>query len=131
MKPTVEQIGELLALRRDVRPEAGYWQDFLCEFHQKQREEAVRSSGIAGLFGRVSAWFADIGPTKWGYGAGLAYATVTMAFILPPSRVIKEGTSGIPVSYQVPSAMVIPPIQQLNQLDLSPLTQGMTGEQIF
>ena len=131
MKPTVEQLGELLALRRDARPDAGYWQDFLCEFHQKQREEAVRSSGFAGLFGRATAWFSEIGPSKWGYGAGLAYATVTLAFVLAPSQVIKESTSAVPVNYQVPSVMAIPPIQQLNQLDLSPSTQGMTGEQIF
>jgi hypothetical protein len=131
VKPTVEQLGELLALRREERPESGYWQDFLCEFHQKQREEAVRSSGISGKFRSAAAWFTDIGPSKWGYGAGLAYATVTLGFILTPSEVIKEGTLGVPVSYQTPSAMVMPPIQQLNQLDLSPLTQGMTGEQVF
>ena len=131
LKPTVEQLGELLALRRDVRPEAGYWQDFLCEFHQKQREEAVNSAGIAGIFGRATAWFADIGPSKWGYGAGLAYASVTLAFMLTPSKVVKEATPGVPVNYHVPSAMVMPPVQQLNQLDLNPLTQGIAGEQIF
>lgn len=83
------------------------------------------------MFGRATAWFAEIGPAKWGYGAGLAYATVFFAFILTPSKVVKEGAPSVPVNYQVPSAMVIPPVQQLNQLDLSPLTQGMTGEQIF
>ena len=131
MKPTVEQLGELLALRRDERPDPGYWQDFVCEFHQKQREESVSSSGMKGIFGRATAWLAGIGAAKWGYGAGLVYATLTLAFILPPAQVIKDSTSGVPVSYRVPSAMVPPPIQQLNQLDLCPSTQGMTGEQIF
>ena len=40
MKPTVEQLENLLALRRDERPEEGYSQDFLCEFHHRQRERA-------------------------------------------------------------------------------------------
>lgn len=131
MKPTVEQLGELLALRRDVRPEADYWQGFLCEFHQRQREDTVRSTGFKGMFERATTWFGELAPSKWGYGAGLAYATVFFAFILTPSQVVKESTPGVPVNYQVPSAMMRPPVQQLNQLDLSPLTQGMTGEQIF
>ncbi|MES2474186.1 MAG: hypothetical protein V4640_00300 [Verrucomicrobiota bacterium] len=131
MKPTVEQIGELLALGRDARPEADYWQGFLREFHQRQREDAVKSPGISGIFGRATAWFADIGPTKWGYGAGLAYAAITLAFILAPSQVVKEGVQGVPVNYQVAPALTLPPVQQLNQLDLSPLTHGMTGEQVF
>ncbi len=84
-----------------------------------------------GMFRRASAWFSDIGLSKWGYGAGLAYATVILAIILTPSQMGKEGTPGGPVSFRAPTALLAPPVQQLNRLDLSPLTQGMTGEQIF
>jgi hypothetical protein len=129
VKPTIEQIGDLLALKRNERPEEGYWQDFLCEFHHNQRKQAVKISGFAGLTSRVESWFSEISPTKWAYGAGLAYAAATVAFFLMPREVEQENTPATPVSYQVvPSP---PPVEQLNQLDLSPTTQGNIGEQVF
>lgn len=131
MKPTVEQIGSLLALKRDERPEEGYWRDFLCEFHQSQREQAVKRSGLVNLFGSISAWFSDLGPSKWAYGAGMAYAAVTVAFFLTPRDVVKESTPASAVNYQVVPAPTPPTVEQLNQLDLSPSTQGNSGEQVF
>ena len=41
MKPSVEQISNLLSQRGDLRPEEGYWQDFLREFHHNQRVQAA------------------------------------------------------------------------------------------
>jgi hypothetical protein len=131
VKPTVEQIGNLLALKRDERPEEGYWQDFLCEFHHHQREQAVKQSGFAGFLGRVSTWFADIGPSKWAYGAGLAYASVAVVALLSPRENGKENTPVSPVNYQVVPAPTPPAVEQLDQLDLSPSTQGSAGEQVF
>ena len=130
MKPSVEQIGSLLALKRHERPEEGYWQDFLCEFHQNQREQAVKKNGLMNFAGRVSGWFSDFGPSKWAYGAGLAYATVTVAFFLTPRAVDVEKTPTAPVNYQVVPAPA-PAVEQLDQLDLSPSTQGNAGEQVF
>lgn len=131
MKPTVEQIGNLLALKRDERPEEGYWQDFLCEFHQGQRERAVMKSGLKGFLERTSAWFSDVGPSKWAYGAGLAYAALMIGFILTPREVAKDTAPVTPVNYQVVPQSVSPQVEQLNQLDLSPSTQGSAGEQVF
>lgn len=131
MKPTVEQIGKLLALKRDERPDAAYWKAFLCEFHQNQREQAAENSGITNFVGRMSEGFANLGPSKWAYGAGLAYAAVTVAFFLTPHDVVTENSSASPVNYQVFPTPVPPTVEQLNQLDLSPSTQGNTGEQVF
>lgn len=131
MKPTLEQIGDLLALKRDERPEEGYWQDFLCEFHQTQREQAVKQSGFSNLFSGVSAWFSDLSPSKWAYAAGMAYAAVTIAFFLTPRDVEKENAPPTPVNYQIIPAATPPGLEQLKQLDLSPTTQGDVGEQVF
>jgi hypothetical protein len=130
VKPTVEQLENLLALRRDERPEEGYWQDFLCEFHHRQRERAVMQSKPQAIFNKVSAWISEMSPSKWAYGAGLAYATVTVAFILMPRNAEIQDTPTSPVNYQVvpPPA---PMVEQLDQLDLSPATQGKAGEQVF
>lgn len=131
MKPTIEQIGDLLALKRNERPEEGYWQDFLCDFHHNQRKQAVKTSGLTNLFGTLSGWFSEMGPSKWAYGAGLAYAAVTVAFFLTPRDVVKENAPVSPVNYQVVPAPTPPAVEQLNQLDLSPTTQGSIGEQVF
>lgn len=130
MKPTVEQLENLLALKRDERPEEGYWQDFLCEFHQRQREQAAKESGVSALFQRFSQWLSDLGPSKWAYGAGLAYAAVTVAFFLSPKGVDVEKVPAAPVNYQVVPTPA-PAVEQLDQLDLSPSTQGSAGEQVF
>ena len=130
MKPSVEQIGNLLALKRHERPEDGYWQDFLCEFHQSQREQSVKKTGLMSFGGWVSGWFSDFGPSKWAYGAGVAYAAVTVAFFLTPPKAGVENSPVAPVNYQVVPAPA-PAVEQLKQLDLSPLTQGNAGEQVF
>jgi len=131
VKPSVEQIGNLLALKRDERPEEGYWQDFLCEFHQKQRERAVKKSGLMNFLGRVSEWFSDLGPSKWAYGAGVAYASVAAFALLAPREPGVQDMAPSPVNFQVVPAPAPPPVEQLDQLDLSPSTQGSAGEQVF
>lgn len=131
MKPTVEQIGDLLALKRHERPEEGYWQDFICEFHKNQREQAVKTSTLTGWFSGLGSWFSEMGPSKWAYGAGLAYAAVTVAFFLIPREATKPTTPTTPVNFQVVPAPAPPAFEQLDQLDLSPSTQGNIGEQVF
>lgn len=130
VKPSVEQLENLLALRRGECPEEGYWQDFLCEFHHRQRERAVAQSGLKAFYGRLSTWISGMGPSKWAYSAGLAYATVTVAFILMPREAGVENAPSSPVNYQVVPAPA-PTVEQLDQLDLSPSTQGSVGEQVF
>jgi hypothetical protein len=130
VKPSVEQLENLLALKRHERPEDGYWQDFLCEFHHRQREQAAMKSGFAGFMDRISSWLAEMGPSKWAYGAGLAYATAAAAFLLTPRGVDYDNTAPQPVKFEVVPSPV-PPVEQLEALDLSPSTQGSAGEQVF
>lgn len=130
MKPTVQQLENLLVLKRHERPGDDYWQGFLCEFHQRQREQSVARSRMMSLSERFSSWLAGLGPSKWAYGAGMAYAAVTVAFLLSPKAADVENMPLSPVNYQViPSP--VPAVEQLDQLDLSPSTQGSVGEQVF
>ena len=131
MKPTLEQISSLLALKGSERPDPEYWQEFICKFHQNQRELSVKKSGLRNFMGFISKWFSDLGPSKWAYGAGVAYASVTIAFFLTPPHMVTESGPASHVNFQVIPAPTPPPVEQLNQLDLSPLTQGQTGEQVF
>lgn len=131
MKPTLEQISNLLALKGNERPEPEYWQEFLCTFHQNQRELSAKKSGLKNFFGFIANWFSEVGPSKWVYGAGVAYASLTIAFFLTPPDVVTESAPASRVNFQVIPAPAPPPVEQLNQLDLSPLTQGKAGEQVF
>lgn len=91
----------------------------------------MKASGFAGLAERVSAWFSDLGPSKWAYGAGLAYAAVTVGFLLTPAKPASNAPATQPVNYQVVQPQAPKPVEQLEQLDLSPSTQGSIGEQVF
>jgi len=130
VKPTLEQLENLMALRREERPDEGYWKDFLCEFHQRQREEAARKSGVSLIAERAKEWFGNLGPSKWAYGAGLAYAAVAVGLLLSPKPADIEGSAPTPVNHQTPMDKPVR-AEQLNQLDLSPSTQGAAGEQVF
>ncbi len=131
MKPTIEQIGTLLAAKQSELPDADYWKGFLCEFHQIQRDKALEKSGVANWMGHCSSWFSSLGPSKWAYGMGLAYATVTVAFFLTPQKVVTQSLPASNASYQIIPAPAPVKVEQLNELDLSPTTQGSSGEQVF
>lgn len=130
MKVSIEQVLDHLARKGDERPEESYWQDFLCEFHRRQREQLVAQSGFRATAAQFSAWLGQLGPSKWAYGAGVCYAALTIGFLLAPHNAVLENPVITPVNYQVIPG-ISPPLQQLDQLDLSPSTQGHVGEQIF
>ncbi len=120
-----------MALRREERPDEGYWKEFLSEFHQRQREEEVRKSGLVGKLEEARTWFTNLGPSKWAYGAGLAYAAVTIGFLtLPRGTEYDKYPTPSPVNRQVTPDSAVP-TEQLDQLDLSPAGQGSAGEQVF
>ena len=129
MKPTVDQLETLLALKRHERPEEDYWQGFVREFHQRQREQAVARTGLAGVWERLGDWMRALRPMEWAYGAGIAYAAVAVGFLVMPRDAGVEPAAPTPVKYEVlPSPTTV---EQLDQLDLSPSTQGSAGEQVF
>lgn len=128
MKPSVEQISNLLSQRSDLRPEEGYWQDFLREFHHNQRMEAAAMSAPSAFVERIRSWFSEVSPSKWAYGAGLAYATAAIVFFLVPRGAEVNTMPTAPVNHQVVPA---PSLEQLEQLDLDPSSEGNAGEQVF
>ena len=128
MKPSVEQISNLLSQRKDLRPEEGYWQDFLREFHHNQRVEATSQSAPAAFVEKFKSWFSEVSPSKWAYGAGIAYATAAVAFLMVPRGAEMETVPASQINHQVVPA---PSMEQLEQLDLDPSTEGNTSEQVF
>ncbi|MEP4078921.1 hypothetical protein [Haloferula sp.] len=133
MKPSVEQIGSLLSLKRHERPPEGYMDDFLREFHMRRREEAMTERGFSAMWSRFTGWLSDPGASKWAYGAGLAYAAILVAFMAGERPIDQEGLNLKPVSHQIvaPAQPAATGVQQLEELDLRPTSEGSTGEQEF
>lgn len=128
MKPSVEQLENLLAEKRHETPGEGYWQDFLCEYHQNRRERAWQKSGATAWITRLVEGMKEMGASKWAYGTGLAYAAIMIGFLLAPRGADVEKDSSTPVKYEVLST---PALEQLEELDLSPSNPGKSGEQTF
>ncbi|WP_411847460.1 hypothetical protein AAFN60_09165 [Roseibacillus persicicus] len=75
----LEDLQRLLRLKNYEQPVDGYFEDFLDEFHRRQRAEAVSGKGVS-LWTRIADWFNDLGAAKWAIGAGVAYAVLFLAF---------------------------------------------------
>ena len=99
-----------MAPRREESPTHSYWRDFLSEFHQAQNQQAARKTGFAASMSRAKLWFSDLGASKWAYGAGIAYAAVTIACLVPAKKVGFETTLPAPVEQEmVPARMISGP----------------------
>ncbi|MCU0779697.1 MAG: hypothetical protein MUF04_01190 [Akkermansiaceae bacterium] len=116
MRPTLDEIQTVLAARRAARPGAEYWQEFIREFHHRQRAGLVPDSGLARWWARGGRFLSELGPAKWAYGAGLLYAGLSVAFLLMPAPMAGRPPDRIPVNHQRipvagedPGPMVKPP----------------------
>lgn len=103
-------------------------EDFLKEFHQRLHEEAVAPSGLQQWWSRFTEWVSEPGRTKWIYGGGLAYAVIALGFVLFPRSTEPQGLPLEPARYEV---LEPAPVQQLEEVDLSPSSHGSVGEQEF
>jgi hypothetical protein len=106
-------------------------EDFLREFHHRRVEEAVYGKSSTGLWSRLRTWLAEPGFARWAYGAGVAYAAVLAVMLLMPKGVETAPVASEPVKHEVvmPVDQVVP--TQLQEFDLRPSTEGVTGDQEF
>jgi len=87
--------------------------------------------GFAAWWKRLGEWMTAPGAAKWAYGAGAAYAAVMIAVVLLPRQqeVVSPPTQD--VEFRTLTPVETEPVQQLEQLDLRPESEGKTGEQVF
>jgi hypothetical protein len=78
------EVQKLLRLKRYEQPSEEYFEEFLDEFHRRQREDLMRTSSRRLFAERLAVWFRELGMAKWAYGAGLAYATLMVGFLMWP-----------------------------------------------
>lgn len=83
------ELQKLLEIRAAQAPADEYFEEFLREFHRRQRQDLMKRSARSLFMERLSVWFREMGSAKWAYGAGLAYAVAMVGFFAWP-----KGESG-------------------------------------
>jgi|TARA_B100000959_G_scaffold221069_1_gene233751 hypothetical protein len=101
-----QELQELLEERGQGVPADEYFEEFLSDFHRRQRQDLMRRSARSLLLERMGVWLQEMGGAKWIYGAGAAYALVIVSlFAWPRGNASKEGIE--PVSLEVPEQKVL------------------------
>ena len=77
----LEDLQGLLRLKNYEQPAEGYFEDFLDEFHRRQRTAAItEKTGFR--WSQVTSWFQDLGAARWVIGAGVAYAALAISAVV-------------------------------------------------
>lgn len=87
----LEELQGLLRLKNYERPVDGYFEDFLDEFHRRQRLEKQSQGSQASFGDKLSAWFQGLGAARWAIGAACAYAALLVIFFWLPESAPQGG----------------------------------------
>ncbi len=79
-----EQVQQLIALKRHEQPDDAYFEEFLDEFHRRQRQELLQRSSRSLFIERVGTWFSGGNKMRFVYAGGAAYAAVMLGFFFWP-----------------------------------------------
>lgn len=94
-----EAIRKLMRLKRHETPGEGFTEDFLREFHRRQREAAQRQSGLDRFLQMLGDKFEAFLNPKWGFAAAAAVIALVAVFL--------NGFNGVaPASSQAAPAVV-------------------------
>ncbi|MES2996334.1 MAG: hypothetical protein V4733_05940 [Verrucomicrobiota bacterium] len=122
MKSPAAPVETLLALKRHETPPAGYWQDFLHEFHrtcgQNQTPKPAR-------FQRVIGWAFATRTGKCACAAALVYGAVTLVFLVHRDAQVKPGTP-VPVKFEMLPTPILELPKELKPV--APLRNRRDGE---
>ncbi len=113
MKPDdreFEKVEKLLHLKRYEHPPEGFYEQFLDDFHDRQRLEIMQRSAWSLFWDRVETWFWGVGTRKRVYLVGVAYAAVMIGLFIRSEngdfQANNESESGnaTPVVYDIGSS---------------------------
>ena len=109
------EIGQLLRLKKFEQPPPGYFEDFLHEFHRRQRDELLREPLWSVVWQRLSQSFFQLNlPSLTSYPAAAAALLVCAAVV---SFKVTQMTPDNAGSTQAPVAMI--PSAPVDQFTLS------------
>jgi len=115
-----EDIQRLIRLKRFEQPEEGFTENFLKQFHQRQREDMLKKSSVELFMERAATWWAHLLVPKWSLAA--ATLTVCAVSIWLLSRPAGNPGAALTVVPTVPEKPFVP------KLDLSDLPLARMAE---
>ncbi|MCB1277078.1 hypothetical protein [Prosthecobacter sp.] len=115
-----ESIQRLIRLKRFEQPGEGFTEDFLRQFHQRQRAEMLKQSSLELFWERATTCWDNLFVPKWGMVAAAACVCAMSLWML--SRPVPEST---PAVTSVPAVAEKP---FLLKMDLSDLPMARMAE---
>jgi len=97
------EIQKLIALKRYEQPDDAYFEEFLDEFHRRQRQDLLQRSSRSLFFERVSTWFSGANRMRIVYTGGLAYAAIMLTFMMWPKSEDPAQLPTAPVEHVTPT----------------------------
>ena len=94
MDDEFKDLQRLLRLKRYETPPPDYFEDFLIEFHHRQRAELLKRPLWRLVLDRVEGALPTFSPSRYAYAG--ACATAVAATILASSHILTSGTGGTP-----------------------------------
>ena len=79
-----KEVQQLIALKRHEQPDDAYFEEFLDEFHRRQRQVLLQRSSRSLFVERIGTWFK--GTNQWNFvlSGGAAYAAIALGLMLWP-----------------------------------------------
>ena len=115
-----EDIQRLIRLKRFEKPEEGFTENFIAQFHQRQRAEMLRQSSLELFWERVTTWWDHLLVPKWSMAA--AAVTVCALSLWMFSRPAEKPGAALTVAPVVPDKPFVP------KMDLSDLPMARMAE---
>lgn len=110
-----EDIQKLIQLKRYETPGEGFAENFLREFHQRQRAEMLKKSSLELLIERVQTWWGHLAAPKWSLAAVAAAICAGSAWLVVNHKQAEPVVTAVPAIAPVPEKPFIP------KMDLSEL----------
>lgn len=117
-----EDIQRLIRLKRFEQPDESFTEDFLREFHQRQREEMLKRSSVELFWERATTWWNNILAPKWSLAGVAAAACIAGVWLFSAGKSAPEVTT---VPAPVPA---IPEKPFIPKMDLSELPMANMAE---
>lgn len=115
-----EDIQRLIRLKRFEQPEEGFTENFLQQFHQRQRAEMLKRSSLELFWERVTTWWDHMLVPKWSMvAAAVSIGAVSLWSFSRPEEKAGAALTSVPV---VPEKPFVP------KMDLSDLPLARMAE---
>jgi hypothetical protein len=109
-----EDIQRLIRLKRFEQPGEGFTEDFLHQFHQRQRAEMLKQSSLELLWERTTTWWNNLLVPKWGMVAAVVSVCTMSLWMLSQAAAARSA----PAFTAVPAVAEKPFILKMDLSDL-------------